>query len=243
VPVNHLEGHILSALAKTEDNTLIIGAPQLPILALGIAGGHTDMLVMYEWLAYEVIGQTLDDSVGEAFDKVARMLGLPYPGGPHISKLAEMSRAENLANPYTFPRPMIHSETYEFSFSGLKTSVLYLLKGISVIDDTVRKQVAREFEDAVTEVLWSKTQQALEEKSPKILILSGGVSANKYIRKIFTENIEKQYPHVALYFPSIELATDNAVMIGLAGFYRYLRGERATPGSLKANGNLSLAGK
>ncbi len=139
VAVNHMEGHILSALAertRTESEkfkneksgeSLYIKDIALPVLALLISGGHTELVLMREWLSYELIGQTRDDAVGEAFDKVARMLNLPYPGGPQISKLAEEARAVSEKNPYALPRPMIDSGTCDFSFAGLKTAVLYLL--------------------------------------------------------------------------------------------------------------------
>jgi N6-L-threonylcarbamoyladenine synthase len=241
VAVNHLEGHILAAIAKYQGEVLVIREPALPLLALGIAGGHTDLVLMNGWLAYEVMGGTLDDSVGEAFDKVARMLGLPYPGGPEISKLSEIARMEQEENPFTLPRPMLRSNTYEFSFSGLKTAVLYLLKSKPDITETEKKHIAREFEDAVADVLWKKTEKALVEKMPKTLVVSGGVSANTHIRRVFVENTSAHYPNVSLLIPTPNLTTDNAVMIALAGFYRATRKEFTTIEALRANGNLSLA--
>lgn len=243
VAVNHLEGHILAALAQSRDDEFEITHPTLPLLALGIAGGHTDLVLMHPWLTYEVVGGTIDDSVGEAFDKVARMLGLPYPGGPQISKLAEIARMEHTENPFTLPRPMIRSGTYEFSFSGLKTAVLYLLKSKPEISDAEKKQVAHEFENAVADVLWAKTAAALEEKNVKTLVISGGVSANTHIRRVFQEKIAAEYPDVTLLIPTPRLTTDNAVMIGFAGFFRALRKEYTDPDTLKADGNLSLANK
>lgn len=258
VAVNHLEGHILAAIAKhpsenpastTPNGTrlnLVIESPKLPLLALGIAGGHTDLVLMKSWLEYEIVGGTLDDSVGEAFDKVARMLGLPYPGGPQISKLAELARLENAdvghrKSNITLPRPMIRSGTYEFSFSGLKTAVLYLLKDKPDISETEKMHVAREFEDSVADVLWTKTDAALEEKRARTLVISGGVSANTHIRRVFTEKMKERHPEVALFIPAPDLSTDNAVMIGLAGFYRAGRKEFADIETLRADGNLSLA--
>jgi N6-L-threonylcarbamoyladenine synthase len=128
IGVNHMEGHILAGLAKREGESLSITNPELPILALLISGGHTELVLMVKWLTYALVGQTRDDAVGEAFDKVARMLGLPYPGGPQISLLAEEARLATEENPYALPRPMIDSGTCDFSFAGLKTAVLYLLK-------------------------------------------------------------------------------------------------------------------
>ncbi|MDB5190246.1 MAG: hypothetical protein JWN49_572 [Parcubacteria group bacterium] len=240
VAVNHLEGHIISAIAKEEDGNLLVEHPKLPLLALGIAGGHTDLVVMDDWLSYTTIGGTLDDSVGEAFDKVARMLGLPYPGGPQISRLAEIARKTGGENPFTLPRPMIRSGTNDFSFSGLKTAVLYLLKKNPEISDIDKQYVALEFEDSATEVLWSKTDSALKDTGAKTLVVSGGVSANIHIRRVFEEKIKAEHPDVTLLIPPNNLATDNAVMIGLAGYYHFLKGEFADIDTLRANGNLKL---
>ncbi|MDB5245239.1 MAG: hypothetical protein JWN90_344 [Parcubacteria group bacterium] len=240
VAVNHLEGHIISAIAKEDGGDLFVEHPQLPLLALGIAGGHTDLVVMDDWLSYTTIGGTLDDSVGEAFDKVARMLGLPYPGGPEISRLAEIARKTGGENPFTLPRPMIRSGTNDFSFSGLKTAVLYLLKKNPEISDMDKQYVALEFEDSATEVLWSKTDSALKDTGAKTLVVSGGVSANIHIRRVFEEKIKEEHPDVTLRIPPNNLATDNAVMIGLAGYYHFLKGEFADIETLRANGNLKL---
>ncbi|TSA44375.1 tRNA (adenosine(37)-N6)-threonylcarbamoyltransferase complex transferase subunit TsaD, partial [bacterium] len=248
VAVNHMEGHVLAALAreykgesiKNKGEMLEIQDVKMPVLALLISGGHTELVLMKEWLQYELIGQTRDDAVGEAFDKVARMLGLPYPGGPEISKLAEQVRTSDvLTSKFVLPRPMIDSNTCDFSFAGLKTAVLYMLKNISNITDEEKQHLAREFEDAVAEVLWKKTAQALEETNAQTLVIGGGVSANTHIRRTFTEKIESEYSHVALRIPTASLSTDNAIMIALAGFYRATRKEFVT--NITANGNLPLA--
>ena len=242
-----------------------------PVLALLISGGHTELVAMKTWLEYELVGQTLDDAVGEAFDKVARMLDLPYPGGPEISRLAEELRSQagatyeqgdeltedevamsvtrlpgvslgtDIATSLHLPRPLLHDGTCNFSFSGLKTAVLYLLKKNPDLDAKERAHLAREFEDAVTEVLWKKTSRALEETGAQTLALGGGVSANTHIRRTFTEKIANEHPHVSLRIPSAELTTDNAIMIALAGFYRAIREDIIEPDSLTANGNRSLA--
>ena len=269
VAVNHMEGHILSALAKKEGDTLVIKNTEMPVLALLISGGHTELVLMKKWLEYELIGQTLDDAVGEAFDKVARMLGLPYPGGPEVSKLAEQERdhaklpfakdgaLRSSASPsagewgpgpseprrgeverITLPRPMIDSNTCDFSFAGLKTAVLYLLKEIPDLGEEKKSQIALEFENAVGDVLWKKTAMALDKTGAKTLVIGGGVSANTHIRRIFTEKI-RDLPETTLRIPTADLTTDNAVMIGLAGYYRTLRKEFVT--EIKASGNLSLA--
>jgi N6-L-threonylcarbamoyladenine synthase len=239
VAVNHMEGHILSALAAREGDRIRIAEVELPVVALLISGGHTELMLMKEWLSYERLGQTRDDAVGEAFDKAARMLGLPYPGGPEISKLAETARGEETERQFTLPRPMIDSNTCDFSFAGLKTAVLYLLKDKPDLNEKEKRHLAREFEDAVAEVLWKKTGQALAATQAKTLVVGCGVSANAHIRRTFRESCTHEFPDVALRIPAASLTTDNAVMIALAGYYRALRKEFST--DVKANGNLALA--
>lgn len=251
VAVNHMEGHVLSALVTEKDGVLTITDVRLPALALLISGGHTELVLMKEWLTYALVGQTRDDAVGEAYDKVARMMGLPYPGGPEISKLAESLRSVEVGpsqvggssasgEVFNLPRPMLHDDTCDFSFSGLKTAVLYLLKNRSELTDDEKAQLAYAFENAVAEVLWKKTARALEQTEAKTLVIGGGVSANTNIRRVFTEKIAEERPDVSLRIPSAALTTDNAIMIALAGFYRALRKEIANPETLTANGNRSL---
>lgn len=259
VAVNHMEGHILSALAKEAPRelvptpsistrlNLVIENVQMPVLALLISGGHTELVLMKEWLTYELIGQTRDDAVGEAFDKVARMLGLPYPGGPEISHIAEDARKQNMSSSFELPRPMLHEASCDFSFSGLKTAVLTLIKNKNILTDgqsnvdtdSFNQEVALEFENAVTDVLLKKTIRALEETGAKTLVIGGGVSANTHIRRSFTELVSNELPHITLSIPDAAMTGDNAIMIGLAGFYRASRGEFVN--DLKANGNLPLA--
>ena len=253
VAVNHMEGHIFSALAKeisydavdmpsiTTRVNLVIKDVKMPVLALLISGGHTELVVMKKFLEYELVGQTRDDAVGEAFDKVARMLSLPYPGGPEISRLAEPVRGTNEKSSYVLPRPMIADTSCDFSFAGLKTAVLYLLKKNPETSEREKMLIAREFEDAVVDVLWGKTSRALEETRAKTLTIGGGVSANKHIRRVFTEKIKNEHPDVTLRIPSAALTTDNAVMIALAGFYRALRNDFSESDGISANGNRTLA--
>ncbi len=256
VAVNHMEGHVISALASRNhvappsagsDDELKIKDIKLPVLALLISGGHTELVLMKEWLKYELIGQTRDDAVGEAYDKVARMLGLPYPGGPELSKLSESllmkgfvnpSLDEGFTKPFTLPRPMIDSGTCDFSFAGLKTAVLYLLKDKPDLSDEEKQHLAHEFENAVADVLWKKTAQALEETGAQTLVIGGGVSANTHIRRVFTREMASSFPACRLLLPAPSLTTDNAIMIALAGYYRALRGEFST--EFKADGNRSL---
>lgn len=241
VGVNHMEGHMLSALAAKDGDELSIQGASLPIVGLLISGGHTEIVAMESWLSYRLMGATRDDAVGEAFDKVARMLGLPYPGGPEISKLAEMAREGEKTKEFVFPRPMMNDATCDFSFSGLKTAVLYQLKAIPDITDEQKKDIAQEFEDAVADVLWAKTSRALEDTNAGLLVIGGGVAGNTHIRRVFENRVREEHPHVELRIPAGPLTTDNAVMIGIAGFYRAARKEFADPVTLRADGNLSLA--
>ncbi len=248
VAVNHMEGHVIAALVSGNHAASPLASsgvafelknPEMPVLGLLISGGHTELVLMREWLQYELIGQTRDDAIGEAFDKVARMLSLPYPGGPEISRLAEKSRLETSETLFKLPRPMLDSTTCDFSFAGLKTAVLYLLKTKSDVSDREKEHIAHEFENAVTDVLWRKTSRAIDETGAQTLVIGGGVSANTHIRRVFIEKMQSDYPDVALRIPSADLTTDNAIMIALAGFYRALRKEFVT--DITANGNLSLA--
>ena len=244
ISVNHMEGHVIAALTSYQGESLVIDTVQLPVLALLISGGHTELVLMKNWFEYELIGQTRDDAVGEAYDKVARMLTLPYPGGPEVSRLSESLRElGGEASKFTLPRPMIHEDSCDFSFAGLKTAVLYLIKNKPELNDEEKKEMAYEFENAVGDVLWKKTARALEETGAQTLIIGGGVSANTHVRRVFTEHMKKEYPQVALCIPAASLTGDNAIMIGIVGFYRALRKDFSTPESITANGNRSLAPK
>lgn len=233
IPINHMEGHIVSSLLKEEKS---LGHVAFPAIALLISGGHTELILIKDWFDYEFIGGTRDDAVGEAFDKVARMLDLPYPGGPEISKLAQEARINNIESRYTLPRPMIKSDDCDFSFSGLKTAVLYTLKKLDNITPETRLEFAREFEDAVVEILLKKTKRAMTENNAQTLIIGGGVSANYEIRKGFKNMIKNEFPETLLYIPPRELSTDNAIMIGVAAFLRTNRPDQEAK-DLRAQGN------
>ncbi len=251
IPTNHMEGHIVSALSNHLKMPVLNApvatknAPEMsfPALALLVSGGHTELVLVKGWTDYEIVGKTLDDAVGEAFDKVARMLDLPYPGGPEISKLAE---SERKISPTVsrlevkFPRPMIHSKDFNFSFSGLKTSVLYFIKKLEKLDDEMKAKIAREFEDTVVEVLMYKTKKVQEEVGAESIIVGGGVSANKEIRKAFENWTEEN--NLKLFIPSAKLSTDNALMIAMAGYIRYKSGkiENINDLDFRAQGNLNL---
>jgi N6-L-threonylcarbamoyladenine synthase len=226
VAVDHMEGHILSPLAEKSEI-------RFPALALLISGGHTELVLMKDWLQYEVLGRTRDDAVGEAFDKVARVLGLPYPGGPEIGRLAANAGPGELPAP--LPRPMIHSGDLDFSFSGLKTAVLYLVQKNPEIDKAL---VAREFQNAVIEVLLAKTKRALEQNNIATLIIGGGVVANQELKNRFSEMIAQDFPHTTLLTPTHALSTDNATMIGIAGYFHALKQDFVT--EIEAEGNLQL---
>ncbi|MFM2384008.1 MAG: hypothetical protein RIQ72_580, partial [Candidatus Parcubacteria bacterium] len=231
-----------------------------PAIALLISGGHTEIIELTNWHAYTLLGKTVDDAIGEAYDKVARLIGLPYPGGPAISRLAASYRQKQEHNmdqkvceadkPFILPRPMLHTKDFNFSFSGLKTAVLYAVKkkyeelGLQELDQYHKEALASEFEDAVTEVLLHKTKRAIEETGAKHLVIGGGVIANTYIRSCMTKLCQSL--DIALSIPEFELTTDNASMIGLVACLQIQNGKdglhsgTAAFEDLKADGNLSL---
>jgi N6-L-threonylcarbamoyladenine synthase len=258
--VNHMEGHLISSLAQPQGQTFELADINFPVVGLLISGGHTEFVVMKDWFAYEIVGQTLDDAVGEAFDKVARMLGLPYPGGPHISRLANQARsdqkiivqkgaadqkipiqnglveAEPTRGPFVeefsekpfehgfsekpfsvkkLPRPMIQADNCDFSFSGLKTSVLY-----------------------------AKTRRALEQTDAKIFVIGGGVAANSHIRLALQAMIADEFPNTRICLPELAITGDNAVMIAQAGLVHLLSGNWSLdnpPTEISACGTWSVA--
>jgi len=238
VGANHMEGHILSVLLSNNYKTV-----EFPALSLLISGGHTELVYMKDINTTQKIGQTRDDAVGEAFDKVARMIGIPYPGGAEISRRAHEHREKfpDVEKPlFPLPRPMISTHDFDFSFSGLKTAVLYTLKKIDgEITEEQKKALCREFEDAVTEVLVKKTTDALDTFPSKSLIIGGGVIGNKHIRKTFSEIINER-DGITLFIPDKKLATDNAVMIAIAGYRKMLAHGFDDADNLRAESGLSL---
>ena len=255
VPVNHMEGHIV--VSAVEGNA--IAHTPLPALALLISGGHTELVRMNQWFEYKKIGQTRDDAVGEAFDKVARLLGLPYPGGPEISKLATEARAKNIASPFKLPRAMLQSGDLDFSFSGLKTAVLYLAKGIPITQKVrpsekakssrkplkmTRKNkadLAASFQQAVVDALVHKTLRAAKEYKTKTIILGGGVAANQKLREELKKAVQKELPTTICLLSPVDMTGDNALMIALAALaeYQILKPVKK-PGDLRAVPNLRL---
>ena len=240
IPTNHMEGHVVVAMLQpSEKLEYEIQQIKYPAIALLISGGHTQLVLIKDNLKYEIIGNTKDDAVGEAFDKVARILGLPYPGGPEISKLAEKERLQFPAKipPYPLPRPMIHSRDLNFSFSGIKTAVLYTVQKIPKMTDEIKQEIAREFEDAVVEVIIKKTKEAVEQYGAETLIMGGGVSANKKIRNDLAELAENM--NIEFLVPEIIASTDNAFMIALAGYLNIKSGKKSEI-NFGAIGNLSI---
>jgi len=237
LPTNHMEGHLISSLVKNgrlED-------VQLPVLALLISGGHTEFVLMKDWFEYEIVGETLDDAVGEAFDKVARMLELPYPGGPEISKLASLAREANDVSEIKLPRPMLAAKNCDVSFSGLKTAALYALRGKN-LNEKEKTAFARELEDSVADILVSKTRRALEETGARTFVIGGGVAANSFLRSSLQDLVTKKFDDVEFRLPELSITGDNAIMIAQAALVRSLSGLPAADiTDLRAVGNLSLA--
>ena len=221
IPINHMEGHIVASLLEFDSpygTWQKMKVLPLPAIALLISGGHTELVKINGIGKYEIIGQTKDDAVGEAFDKTARLLGLPYPGGPHLSRLAAEAEIEGLIPRIKLPRPMINSKDLDFSFSGLKTAVLYAVKKAEEAKEftnTYKKELALEFESAVADVLERKLHSAINENNSQSIIIGGGVAANNRLR----ERLEKvaKYFSIPLFLPSKHLSGDNALMIAVAG--------------------------
>jgi N6-L-threonylcarbamoyladenine synthase len=235
VPVNHLEGHIYAAWLLDADEPER-PAPEFPLVALVVSGGHTFLVEMTDHLRYRLLGQTVDDAAGEAFDKVGRLLGLPYPGGPAIMNAA----AGAAAHDRRFPRAWL-GDTYDFSFSGLKTAARRQVEQESTGGQLGEQSVAElawAFQESVVEVLATKTLRAAEAINARTLILGGGVAANSVLRQRVAEAARAL--GVPLVVPRPGLCTDNAAMIGAAGFFRARAGERAGP-DLPARPSLKLA--
>lgn len=234
VPVNHMEGHILISMIEQD----AFAPCEFPALALLISGGHTDLILMKEFQSYEYLGRTRDDAVGEAFDKVARMLDLPYPGGPHISRLAEEARASRRDSKLKLPRPMLHENNLDFSFAGLKTAVLRLVEAEKNPSNDFKREIARAFEDAAADVLVQKTFRAAEEHGVKTVVVGGGVSANAFIRNELSYKL--QATGYKLILSPLEFTGDNAIMIALSGYFHARKKEFATLDTLAAHGTLKL---
>ncbi|HJW24762.1 MAG TPA: tRNA (adenosine(37)-N6)-threonylcarbamoyltransferase complex transferase subunit TsaD [Rhodocyclaceae bacterium] len=212
LPVHHLEGHLLSPLLSSRP-------PTFPFVALLVSGGHTQLMRVTGVGRYELLGETLDDAAGEAFDKSAKLLGLPYPGGALLSRLAEQGRP----GVYELPRPMLHSGDLNFSFSGLKTAVLTLVREQGGnLDETFKADAARAFQEAIVEVLVKKSLKALKQTGLNQLVVAGGVGANRQLRERL--DAEARRRRFKVYYPELEFCTDNGAMIALAGALRLQAG-------------------
>lgn len=212
VGVNHIEGHVCANYISSRDL-------EPPFVGLIISGGHTYLIEVKDYIDFTLYGRTVDDAVGEAFDKVARSLGLPYPGGPVIDKLAKEGKET-----IEFPRVMIKDENYNFSFSGLKTAVLNYLNSSKLRgEEIVVEDVCKSFQEAVVDVLLEKTFRLAKGKKLDKVVLSGGVSANSRIREAFVEKGKKE--NIKIFYPDLKLCTDNAAMIASAAYYNYISGK------------------
>jgi len=233
LPVNHLLAHIFISFLK--ENKIIL--PPTPAIALLVSGGHTEIFLIEgnfkKKFKIKMLGQTLDDAAGEAFDKVARMLGFPYPGGPEIEKIAKQAKSVNLK----FPRPIIWQKNYNFSFSGLKTAVFYYLKNIKKIKKSLIASVAYEFQRSVFDVLLERTKRAIKEYNAKSFIIGGGVSANETLKEFFLKNLE----NVEIFWPAKNLSTDNALMIAIASLFYLKKGKKLkSPEKIDIDPNLKI---
>lgn len=217
IPVHHLEGHLLSPLLSSDP-------PTFPFVALLVSGGHTQLMKVTGVGEYELLGETVDDAAGEAFDKSAKLLGLPYPGGALLSKLAETGRS----GVYELPRPMLHSGDLNFSFSGLKTAVLTLVReqGENLTDE-FKTDAARAFQEAIVEVLTKKALKAMKQTGLKQLVVAGGVGANRQLRATLDDEAKRK--RFRVYYPELEFCTDNGAMIALAGCLRLQSGTPSKP--------------
>ncbi len=229
IPVNHMGGHIYSNRFQSTF--------KFPLLALTVSGGHTELVYMDADHTYEVIGETRDDAAGEAYDKIGRVLGVPYPGGKHIDEMA--SQGEDTFN---FPRAMLHDDTYDFSFSGLKSAFINTVHNAEQRGEALNKNdLAASFQAAVVDVLVEKTIRAAKEKGVKQLLLSGGVAANKGLRDTLQAAVTSGLPDVELLIPPLSLCGDNAAMIGAAAYAQYTVDNQAVADmSLNAKPGLML---
>lgn len=222
--VDHMEGHVISGLVDRKETKLSLSPVSFPVLAFLISGGHTEFLLMRDWFEYELIGRTKDDAIGEAYDKVARLLSFPYPGGPEIDKAAARAREKGAKHDIVFPRPLAHDDTCDFSFSGLKTAVLYKVRDMPELSDEQKEHFAEAFEKAVVDVVSIKTRRALQKTNAAMLVVGGGVSANSAIREELARIADEEFSNVSLHLPDRSLTGDNAIMIGIAGHLRYVCG-------------------
>jgi N6-L-threonylcarbamoyladenine synthase len=221
IPVHHMEAHLLASLLEDD-------APEFPFLALLVSGGHTMLVDVQGFGRYRILGQTLDDAAGEAFDKTAKLLGLPYPGGPELSALAEHGLGER----FELPRPMLKRPGLDFSFSGLKTAVMLKvreLENAGTLTDSARADLADAFQQAVVDTLVAKSLRAIKQTAYRRLVVAGGVGANRLLRQRLKEAMAAKGGCV--YYPRTEFCTDNGVMVAFAGLLRFQAGAATSPAS------------
>ena len=230
IPINHLEGHLMSPVMEFPEITT-------PYISLLVSGGHSMIVDVKDRGDYQILGQSQDDAVGEAFDKVGKLLGLPYPGGPHIEKLALKGNPKF----YDFPRPMIHSDNLDLSFSGLKTSVLYTVRDIENITDQIKADIAASFQQAVIDVLTKKIKKSVELSGRSNVIIAGGVAANKALRAAIKEL--ESVLNIRVYYPSLKYCGDNAAMIAFVGSLRSSDKIQVNGSSVRARWPLSELSK
>ncbi len=245
IPTNHMLGHLYSPFADIKDKARPddqVGRglrikDLFPAVSLVVSGGHTMLVLMKDLKNYKILGQTVDDAAGESFDKVAKMLNLPYPGGPQVSKLAQKGEKGKIE----FPRPMIHDKSYNFSFSGLKTAVLYYIKSLPTnhLSLTTKQDICRAFEDSVADVLVTKTMRAAKEFKAKTVTLSGGVAANRTLREEL--NVNCQNSNIKFMPVGMNLSGDNAEMIALAAAIKLQNGYKPVNfNKIQADPNLEI---
>jgi len=211
--VHHMEGHLLAPLLEKE-------APDFPFLALLVSGGHTQLIKVSQLGQYEILGESIDDAAGEAFDKTAKLLGLGYPGGAALAALAQKGRPGR----YRFPRPMIDAPHLNFSFSGLKTAALQTIRKENIADSAIAADIAHAFQEAVVDILVIKCQKAMDMTGVNQLVVAGGVSANQQLRTSLNAAVQERGGR--LYLPRLEFCTDNGAMIAYAGYLRLHAGQR-----------------
>ncbi|MCZ2846025.1 MAG: tRNA (adenosine(37)-N6)-threonylcarbamoyltransferase complex transferase subunit TsaD [Candidatus Bathyarchaeota archaeon] len=238
-PVNHIEGHIFSNfLARQSRGKPIDFQKFFPALCLIVSGGHTEIILMKDYGKYKLLGETRDDAAGECLDKVAKLLGLSYPGGPKIEKLAKSGK-----DIFDLPRPMKYSNDYDFSFSGLKTAVLYLVMKTpskKLKDHRLKANIATSVQESVIDILILKAINALGHYKTKTILLGGGVVANRKLRSLFKKRLVKKFPRSFVYYPPIKFCTDNAAMIGAVGYFNALQGKIKLWQKIRARANLKI---
>ncbi len=235
IPVNHIEAHILANFIGENCKFLF------PAVCLVVSGGHTQLILMKDFGKYKILGETRDDAAGECFDKTARILGLGYPGGPAIAEQAAKYKIQDTKYKIQLPRPMIYQKNYDFSFSGLKTAVLYLVKQLTEkgkkLTINQKRQISAEIQQSVIDVLIHKTLKAAKDYKAKSIMLGGGVAANQELRKQFAKRIKKEMPDLLFMVPNSKFCTDNAAMVAVTGFFNLKKAITVKSESIEADSN------